>query len=302
MDVKDSPVGLSQRTELRVPPLGEQRIQQAISRLQALPAFYPTVQKALRLLGDPLANNNHIQQVICSDPGLSARLLKLANSAYFGFYSQVRTISLAVALIGREKVSTLLRRSLAEELMRMLSGYRPAAAQIREMSQATATAAHMLAERLLRSDKEEMLLAGLLHNVGDLVLLSQFRDSYDQMLRLSEHVSRAEAERAIFGVASATVGKWLLEAWNFPPFFQVVADRHADPCSICFPEAPVAALVLIHTAHQLAVAWTARLKAQAAVRLLSPRLLSVLEIDQEFLLDIYIQLPGEIERGKRLLE
>ncbi len=298
----------------QVTPLGARRIEQAISRLQALPAFYPTVQKALQLLEDPLSTNGHIQQVLSSDAALAARILRWANSAYFGFYEQVRTISLAVSLIGREKVSALLRRYLAEELISMLSGRKPAARQIREISLATATAAHAMAERLLRSDKEEILLAGLLHNIGELLLLSQFRDSYEEMLRLTDHLSREEAEQAIFGVESRLAGKWLLEAWHFPPFFPTVVERCVDPWSSHFSEAPMAAIVLVHTARRMAEAWMEDARsgresedinaerAEAVAQSFSPRVLGALEVDRPFLADLYLRLPGELQRWREILE
>src|SRR5437867_10287767 len=100
--------------ELAAPP-GPRSVQQAIGRLQALPAFYPTVQKALGLLDDPLATNIHLQQVLSSDQAIAARVLKLANSAYFGVSTAVRTLPLAVALVSREHLHTLLQRFLVEE-------------------------------------------------------------------------------------------------------------------------------------------------------------------------------------------
>lgn len=293
----------------RAAPLGERRIQQAIARLQALPAFYPAVQKALRLIEDPLSGNDYIQQVITTDQAVSVRILKLANSAYFGHYSEVRTLSLALSLIGREKLATLLRRFLTEELLSMLSGRKPAAGHIREMSIVTATAAHALAERLVRGDKEELLLAGLLHNVGELVLLSQFRDSYEEMLRLADQMPREAAEKAVFGVESRFVGRWLLEAWRLPPFFPALIERHADPWSVLFPEAPLTAIVIVYAARQLAEHWIEDgrppapppAKAEAFAQSLPARLLSTLEVSRQFLADLYVQLPEEVARIREVL-
>ncbi|HYM12459.1 MAG TPA: HDOD domain-containing protein [Bryobacterales bacterium] len=302
-------MGVPQALVQQAAPLGERRIQQAIARLQALPAFYPTVQKALRLIADPLSGNSHIQQVISTDQAISARILELANSAYFGHYSEVRTLSLALTLVGREKLATVLRRFLSEELLSMLSGRKPAASHIREMSVATAAVAHAMAERLVRSDKEELLLAGLLHNIGELVLLSQFRDQYEQMLRLGDRLPRAEAEKAAFGVESGLVGKWLLEAWSFPPLFPALIERLADPWSANFPEAPLTAIAIVYTARQLAEHWIAddrpatpaAPQAEAFAQSLPARLLSTLEVDGQFLADLYVQLPGELARISEVL-
>jgi HD-like signal output (HDOD) protein len=290
--------------------LGEHQVYQAILRLKALPAFFPAIEKALVLLDNPSSHSDHIQRVICSDPAIAARILRLANSAYFGFYSEVRTVSLAITLIGREKISTLLRRYLAEELIQMLSGRRPAAAQIREISVVTATVAHCIAARLVCPDKEEILVAGLLHNVGELVLLSQFRDSYERMLEMATQLPRPQAEDLVFGVRSSTVGRWLLEAWNFPEVFPAVIVNQSDPWSAHFTAAPAPAIITVHIARKLAEVWVENAAgrhsignstAVAAAESISSRALAALEINREFLIDIYEKLPDEIRRAKGLL-
>ena len=286
----------------RPTPPNPGRIRRAVARLQALPAFFPAVQHALRLLEDPLSTSDHLQQVINSDQALAAGILRYANSAYFGFYSQVSSTSLAITLIGRNKIAALLHRFLTQELISMLSGRKPAARQIREMSLAAATAAHGLAQRLLRSDKEEILLAGLLHDIGELVLLSQFRSDYEVMLRLADQMSRSEAEKEVFGVESRLVGKWLLEAWNFPPLFPAVVEHCPDPWAVSFPGVPLAVIVIVHAARQLAQAWVERHDPQTVADSFSARLLSTLEIDRELLADLYQQLPEQLSRLESALE
>lgn len=280
----------------RIVPADPRRIEKAISRLQALPAFYPAVRHALQVVRDPESSDFQLQRAVCADQAMAARVLKLANSAYFGYHSQVQTVTLALTLIGREKTATLLHRFLADELIGILSGYKPSAAAIRETSQATAAGAYLLAERLLRSDKEEALLAGLLHNIGDLLLLSQFRDDYEEMLRLSRDLQRAEAEKAVFGVEARIAAKWLLEAWNFPPLFPAVAEHFADPWAISFLNVPVAVIVIVHTARQLADSWLARQPVEMVAESVPARLLSTLEVDRAFLADVYSQLPQKMSQ------
>jgi len=289
--------------------VGPRRVERAIARLQALPAFYPPLQKALRLLEDPDSRTDYIHQVICSDQAMASRILKLVNSAYFPVPSEVRTISLALTLLGRDRIAMLLRRFLSEELLGMLSSRKPAAGQIRETSLVTAVAARCMAERLLRCDCEEVLLAGLLHNIGELVFLSQFRESYEETLRLAGHIGAEEAERIVFGVESRTAGRWLLEAWNFPPPFPAVAEHWADPWTVPFAAAPLAAIVIVHTARKLADAWIADTRsgraqqnaAAAAVETIPPRAVAVLDVDRCFLAEIYRDLAGQIRRQQSLL-
>jgi len=184
--------------------------------------------------------------------------------------------------------------------MGMLTGHKLAASQIRQLSLATATAAHMLAVRLSADEKEEIFLAGLLHNIGELVLLSQFRSSYEEFLRLTDRMPRAQAERAAFGVEAPTVGKWLLEAWHFPSFFAGVVERYRHPWLVSFREPPTAPVLLVHAANKLAGAWSAGVQACVLPRLLSSQLLGALEVDRQSLLEVYQRLPEEVEQAKRL--
>jgi HD-like signal output (HDOD) protein len=288
--------------------VGARRVERAIARLQALPAFYPPLQKALRLLEDPDSRIDYIHQVICSDQAMASRILRLVNSAYFAVPSEVRTISLAITLAGRDRIAALLRRFLSEELLAMLSNRKPAAGHVRETSLVTAAAASCIAERLLRSDCEEILLAGLLHNIGELVFLSQFRENYEETLRLAGHMALEEAERIVFGVESRVAGKWLLEAWNFPPPFPAVAEHCADPWGVHFAAAPLAVIVIVHTARKLADAWVADARrgraqqgaAAEAASAIAPRALAVLGVDRCFLADIYRDLGEQIQRRQSL--
>jgi len=289
-------MALAETALRRITPLEPRRMQQAIARLQALPAFYPAVHKALSLIEDPDSGDDHLRQVICSDQAMAGGVLRLANSASFGYCGQVHTISLAIQLIGRQKLATLLRRFLAEELIAMLSGRKPAAAHLREMSLATATAAYLIAEQSGRSDREEILLAGLLHNIGEFMLLYQFRDHYQEALRLHARLGRAEAEKAVFGLESRLVGKQLLEAWNFPPFFLAAGEHSADPWAADPSAAPLEAIAIIYAGRNLAEAWLAGWKADEVCVSLSPRLYTTLAVERQFLTEIYSNLPAEITR------
>ncbi len=272
-----------------------ENVRLAIERLRALPAFYPTVQKALRLLEDPLSSNSQVQQVIAADQVVAARVLQLANSAYLGLRTGVTTVSAALAMIGRDCVATLLRRFLAEELVQMLCGYKPSAARIREVSLLTAAGAHSIARRLPGRDPEEVQLTGLLHNIGELVLLSQFREDYEQMLRLAQRVPRPDAERAIFGVASPAVGKWLLEAWGFPELFLQVVECWPNPRAAQAHRTTLAVIAAVHLAQLLASCWLAGRGTREVSASLDEEIGSWAGADRDFLLDLYEELPHELD-------
>ena len=180
----------------------------------------------------------------------------------------------------------------------MLSGHKPTAARIREMSVATAAAARALAERLLRQEAERFLIAGLLHNIGELLLLCEFREAYQEMLRLAENRPRPEAELQIFKIESRQAGHWLLAAWKFPAFFCDAVEHSADPWTANCPATPLADLLLVHAARRLAEALAEGQRSENLPTFFEARLLAALQVAPDFLADVYTQLPEEVHRLK----
>jgi hypothetical protein len=269
------------------------RVLEAIGRLRDVPASIPVVQEALRILDAPDCPIAELKVLLSSDQGVAARLLRLANSAYFGFRSEVRTISQTVVLLGPGRIRTTLSRILADEALRHLGYETPAAADIRRLSRATATASCLLSQMLLREDAEEMLLAGLLHNIGELVSLRLFPREYGQR-------APSRGGFAVYGVTAGQAGRHLLASWNFPPLYPLVAGCWEDPVGLHCPPDGLFAAGLIHAARRLAEAFLARCGAAAAAQSLSPGLQEVLRFEDELFEAVYEALPQRISSQQLL--
>jgi HD-like signal output (HDOD) protein len=177
--------------------------------------LYPVVQKALKQLDDHNITSSGLQQTLIADPASIMRVLKLANSAYFSARGQVKTVAAAITLIGFERLRSLLRCVLVSGLFEMLSTRRPAAMKIRARALATAGMSHQIARGFDNVDAEEWLVAGLLHNIGELTLSWVSPEMYASSLKLSDSLPRREAQDLIFGVDSHRVGCWVLDNWCF---------------------------------------------------------------------------------------
>ena len=199
--------------------LSSEKVSAAITRLEDLPSSVRVAQKALEATLDPLCANERVQHILMADPGASADTLRLANSAYFGVQSQIRTLALAVAIVGRRRLSLLLRHLIACKLMETLSFQGQAAEKARTVALAAAIACRDISEQSRLQDLDEMSVVGLLHNIGELALLSELPDECEQIDRLAEGMERGLAEIAVLGVDSFQVSRWLLEAWHFPRIY-----------------------------------------------------------------------------------
>jgi putative nucleotidyltransferase with HDIG domain len=193
-----------------------------IRQLESMPS---QAARAFRLASDPKAQLGDFIDVVESDVGLSARVIRIANSVYFFRGTPATDIEKAISNIGLDELRCLLSATM---LKSVLGAKHPAREQLWANSVATGIGARSLA-RLTRVSPGEAFLCGLLHDIGKLMMIAKTGALYDQVLRL---VSNGEldfvaAENEILALNHVEVGKWLAEEWNFPQIaVQAIAYHH----------------------------------------------------------------------------
>jgi putative nucleotidyltransferase with HDIG domain len=206
-------------------PLALQRLRADIIGHDTVPSAPTILFEILNILADEDAGLRDLFGVIERDPGLTAKVLRTANSTFFGQARTVDTVERAVLVLGVAMV-----RSLAVSAAVFQSvGERLSAAVVERIwhhSLATATTARLLASRTKLGDRDDAFTAGLLHDAGRMLLMRRFPELY----RDPEADAGIETvERAQLGVDHGVVGGWLFEAWNLPPaIVQAVAQHHAE--------------------------------------------------------------------------
>ena len=173
-------------------------------RLNDLPVSAGVVQSVLRAVRDPDRTNRDIELVLEADAGAAADVLRLANSAYYGVRGDVRTLSVAVAVIGCDRLAILLRHLLAGRLLESMTLKGGVAEYLQRASLSTAVVTSDASGLRTRTDPDEMMVAGLLHNIGDLAVLSETPDedlpTLDQWLQ----TNRADPCFTLLGSTPAT--------------------------------------------------------------------------------------------------
>lgn len=201
-----------------------ERVRSEIERLGALPAI---VTKILRISDDPNAGIDDLAHEVEQDPVLAARLFKLANSSYYARATEVTTIAEAVRMLGFATIRNLtLAASAGKIVNRDFKGYRFAGFGLWQHSVAVALASQPLA-RLVGLPVEmegELLLAGLLHDTGKLVLDGAIAEAGPEEAQIS-----LEIEEAAVGHTHADVGVWIAEKWKLPAHAAAVIAQHHDP-------------------------------------------------------------------------
>ena len=204
-----------------------------LAHVENLSALAPSVVRLLSLLNQPDVDNEKVLAVVRSDAVLSAKLLALANSAYFAPPSPVESLEEALFYLGYEQVHRLaLAVGLSGVMNRKAAGYAMDEGEFWQHSLLTATAGELIAGSFSRVDAPTGYTAGLLHDIGKLVL-NQFLDPASQaaVARAIEERGQAGliAEQNILKTNHAEVGAALLKKWSLPSHIVHAVEFHHEP-------------------------------------------------------------------------
>ncbi len=222
-----------------------------VARTPGLGMLPQVTSQVLRLVDNPNASPRQIGALIERDAGLASKLLKTANSAYYGAPGKIKTVSQAISVMGLSAV----RSVVVGQAYQQMTAVRGASKRFDRLafwqhSLATATAARVLAKLKGWRDPEEAFLAGLLHDAGRLVMDRFLPTEFDQAITLSLErvIPLSDAEREVLGYTHVEVGDLLAEQWNMPESMREPLRRHHEDVS--FEECPLGCI--IHAANVLA--------------------------------------------------
>jgi HD-like signal output (HDOD) protein len=208
-----------------------ERFYRQLMAVDQLPSAPEIAQRMLVAINRDDVSLRQLVVLIERDQSLAARLLRLANSALFAVRTKVTGIGQAVTLLGFARVRDLVLGLSVWGALEAKSGaagrrYRK---QMWQHASLVASASKLLGERV-RTDPAQAFSAGLLHDVGKLVLGLRLGESYWALLDDAPAQGGAAAvEMEAFGCTHATVGGWLLQLWGMPPALVDPVALHADP-------------------------------------------------------------------------
>ncbi|MCB1788374.1 MAG: HDOD domain-containing protein [Gammaproteobacteria bacterium] len=182
------------------------------------------------LLEDPRASAEQIGEVVNYDPGLTARLLKIVNSAYYGLPGRIETVSRAITVIGSKDLQALILATSAVEAFKQVSTDLVDMEAFWHHSVFAGLSARNLAARSATQGGETLFVAGLLHDVGKLVMYHGLPGQSQEILArcAAEGTEQHQVEREVLGFDHATVGAALLQAWHLPDSLVTPVRFHHD--------------------------------------------------------------------------
>jgi putative nucleotidyltransferase with HDIG domain len=209
---------------------------QSLSKLELienLPTLPVIVQQIQKLIDNPMSNMSQIAAIITRDQAIAARVVRLVNSAYYGFGGKISSIQQAIMLLGLNTVKNLV---LGVSVVKTFAGASDASIFDRQRfwlhSFACATCARQMAKTLNREEPEDFFMAGLLHDIGVLILDQFFHEEFVSILQRVTK-TKAEwiaAETETLGLDHCEIGVYIAEKWKIPEFLRIAIRHHHRPC------------------------------------------------------------------------
>lgn len=221
-----------------------------VKNIKNLPTIPVIAQEVLGRLSDDMLSVDKLEDIIEKDPAISAKILSVANSAFFGFQISTDALGSAIMRIGFNNVKNI---ALGISLITILDdGKRGKAFDYKRIfnhSVAVGFTGRLLARNLKLDNAEEALMIGMLHDLGYMVLSRYFPEKYEDVLfTFNEGKSLLDAENQVLGFTHSDMGYWLAEEWKLPDIILDVNLYHHCPSSSTRNEKSIA---VIHVADYL---------------------------------------------------
>ena len=270
-----------------------------VNGLVTLPDIFVHINQ---LVEDPNSSTNDIADAVGKDPSFTVRLLRVANSSFYGFPSEIDSLSKAVSIIGTSQIRTL---ALAMSVASAFEGLPNTLVSMQHFwrhSLYCALVARRLSKLINGCDSEVVFTAALLHDIGELVIFSrlpqQAKESLLLVLDSADELPVYQAERQIMGFDHAQVGGELARQWKLPPILEECIEFHHDvKDGLHFPKE----VALTHVANAIALMAEIKTNDFADVSPIDPRAWAIIGLDpKEVILTTIEEVEAEIAEAEKL--
>lgn len=207
-------------------------IEYIVSKVNDMKVLPEIINKIIALTDDPDSTVQDMEKAILKDSVLTTKILRLANSAYYGYARNISTISRAAILLGFQAIKSLaLASTVRTFLTDELKGYSLEKDDLWTQSQTCAIASRFIAKQIKYPNPEEAYIAGLLRDIGKTILNQHMEKEYAEVLSKIEmdNVSFLDAEREVLGFNHAEIGEKVAEKWNLPKALVDAIGHHHTP-------------------------------------------------------------------------
>lgn len=283
-----------------VPPV----VREAMSVIGDIATLPEVTVKIIALVEDPRSTARDLHKVIKTDPALSARLLKVVNSAFYGLPGQVATVDRAIVLLGLATVKNI---AIAASIGRLFTGERISDSFTAKDIWRHSVAVGVLTRQMHRHlhshqpEADEAFLAGLIHDLGLLVIRQAFPQQLADIIDRCAKEGRGfcEIEEQILGANHQSFGQALAAKWKFPQRLRTVLGYHHSP-ELLAPEHQ-AMCRLIGIADTVACEDKLGFPLTAAGQTVTPESLAAIDLSPDVLAEFRAALPENLASAEATL-
>lgn len=224
------------------------KITNAIQKVTQIATLPEITAKIMELVEDPSSTARDLQNVIKHDVALSAKILKVVNSAFYGLPRQVGSVDRAIVLLG---MSTVKNIAVATSMAKLFGGQdisgKHTARDLWRHCLACGVFCKMLTKLRRGVENDEIFVAGLMHDIGILVEKQVYPKELAEAIELAEskEIDLWKAELEVLGADHQAFGTALANKWKFPPVFQIATGYHHQPEKLSAQHREVAATVYV---------------------------------------------------------
>lgn len=203
-----------------------------LKSVDMIPAFPAAVQKVAELLRDEDYDVAAVVNVIKHDQAITANILKISNSAYFGARQQIKTIHDAVVYLGQKQLTRAVQTAgISKIYQKGGKGYASQAKDFWEHAVAVALMSQILCKKIQGHEDPILYTAALLHDVGKVIMGEYVQEYFQKIIGCvnEKKCSFLEAEEEFIGINHANLGGRIAEHWNFPPEIRDAIAYHHRP-------------------------------------------------------------------------
>lgn len=263
-----------------------------VTGLISLPEIYLKIRELMQAKDSVL---DDFSEVVSTDPNLAAAVLKIVNSAYFGFAGQIGNISRALNMIGIGQLHDLVLSISAVKSLSVVNEVEPLDCFWRR-SIYCGVLSRLLAEKIHLKESDNLFIVGMLHEIGRLILFINYPAESQQVMQGLESGKKNvwQLEKAKFSVHYGQIGQELMKQWNLPSIFQNTAGHHPAPASATDY---IVETAIVHIAHVFA--FYKENEFESKLSYLDPQIWELIQLSVEDIVDVLPRvdpLSAEIER------
>ncbi len=201
------------------------------SKVGDLPALPQVAVKVMEMVRDPNTRTKDLEEVLLRDPALTAKILRISNSAFYGVRGTVSTLSRSIVILGFNTLRSIVMASSTEEIYKRSTNFKEKI--LWEHSLAVALAARAIAKECRYPASEEAFVGGLLHDIGKVAMDSNMSEEYQLVMErvYNDNATFVDAETDVIGFDHTEIGAVIVGRWNLTAELQEAVRLHHQPMS-----------------------------------------------------------------------